>query len=397
MALGFEEDDEQIEQGLPEILEEDELEQMALQQAEEQEDKKGEEKEGVADKEKGRASQASRHSKASKVEDVGEQEKVVIETGPDNTIGEEQHGEEQERKEEQGIEEEQERIEDQDRKEHQEEDEGQVEEVLEIKPDGTPRMSKRSTKDSTIADEEQHEEEKQPDGSPRMSKRSTKRSTVAEEEQREEEQVEEEWQEEAEQEEELMEIGPDVTPIMARRSTKRSTIAEEEEEGIDLDEISFFGHPPNTVSFLVWKLYTEWLEGFANNMQKFGSCLKNFPKDADDLENTQAFKETQTVLTHFREYITYCRAHDDKITEFFKDKPITKCPQCLAEYSIDNIPEFHVIPKDLVEAIKSTQKWKALLEDTEEHCRALSRGNSYIFASCQNRLNPEIIFESILI
>lgn len=35
-------------------------------------------------------------------------------------------------------------------------------------------------------------------------------------------------------------------------------------------------HPPGTVSFLCWKIYCTWLEGFAKNIQTYAMCLRNF-------------------------------------------------------------------------------------------------------------------------
>lgn len=92
------------------------------------------------------------------------------------------------------------------------------------------------------------------------------------------------------------------------------------------------------------------------------------------MEDSRTVHESKAILANFRKYLTYCRTQDDEITKFFKGKPITKCPQCEGEFDLNAIPEYHKVPPELIEALKSTKQWKALLDETEEHCRALMRG-----------------------
>lgn len=89
---------------------------------------------------------------------------------------------------------------------------------------------------------------------------------------------------------------------------------------------------------------------------------------APDKKNIQLI---QTILGNWSKYFGDCRKFEDKLTKYFSGKNITNCPLCLEEYSIDDIPPDHDVPKDLLDVIRSTATWSEMLEEAEKACKAI--------------------------
>lgn len=87
----------------------------------------------------------------------------------------------------------------------------------------------------------------------------------------------------------------------------------------------------------------------------------------------------KNILLNWSKYFTDCRQFEEKLTKYFRGKAITQCPKCLLDYQIDDLPADHEIPKELIDALKSTSVWKEMLNEAEEACKEIESKGKFLW------------------